>query len=158
VVEFLDQQALELFRPPALGDVAGDLGCADDLPGRVAQRRHGQRNVEPAAVLGDPHSFVVADVLAPPQLAQDGLFFGVQLGRDDAGDRLANHLVGGVAEHAHGPAVPGRHPAFQRFADNGVVGGFDDCRQQGTLRIAADRSHWTCFFPREHPCALRRIR
>src|SRR4051812_1897529 len=35
----------------ALGDLAGDFGCADNATGRISHRRDGERNVEDAAVL-----------------------------------------------------------------------------------------------------------
>ena len=56
-----------------------------------------------------------------PQLLQDLLLFGVELGRYDDRDRLANHLARLIAEDACGAAVPREDATFERLADDRIV-------------------------------------
>ena len=58
----------------ALRDVAHDLRRADDIPGRVTNRRDREGNVEPAAVLRDAHGFEVVDALAATEGREDAGF------------------------------------------------------------------------------------
>ena len=68
-VERLIQQPRELLQgqrgPPAFGDVAGDPRGPDEPARPVPDRRDRQREVDPAAVLGDPHRLVGLDPFAP---------------------------------------------------------------------------------------------
>ena len=84
VIEFIDQQPLLDLQPPPLGDVAGDLGGADNSPERVAQGRHGERDVELAPVLRHPHRLVMVDHLAPAQPGEDVALLAMKLGRNDS--------------------------------------------------------------------------
>jgi hypothetical protein len=68
----------------------------------------------------------MVDALAAAELGEDVVLLVVQLRRDDAGDRLADHLLGGIAEQAQRRGVPRGHPTLGRLADDGVVGGRDD--------------------------------
>ena len=135
VIELVDQEPLLDLEPLALGDVARDLGGADDRPELVAQWRHGERDIDHAPVLGHPDGLVMVDHLAPAQPRQDLALLVMQLGRDDAGDRLADHLVRRIAENAGRTGVPRGDPALQRLADDGVVGGRDDCREPRQLHV-----------------------
>jgi hypothetical protein len=69
------------FRAPDLGDVAGDLGDADDLAVRSPYRRDRQRHVDPSAVLRDAHGVEVLDALASPDPRQDFRLLMLKLGR-----------------------------------------------------------------------------
>src|SRR5262249_59015768 len=111
----------ELFRPLALGDVATDLGGADNLPRSVAQGRHGQRDIDAAAVLGDAERLIVVDAFAPLQSGEDLTLFAVQLGGNQAEDRLADHLARLVTENARRAAVPRGDDALQTLADQWTV-------------------------------------
>ena len=71
VVQLLEQLALRRLGLLAGADVAGDLRGADHPPGRVADRRDGQRHREPPAVLGDPLGVEMRDPLAAPQPGED---------------------------------------------------------------------------------------
>src|ERR1700721_1661537 len=57
----------------------------------------------------------------PPQPGQDVLLLGLELGRYDAGDRLADHLARFVAEDARGRGVPRHDPTVEALADNRVA-------------------------------------
>src|SRR2546426_9544050 len=55
----------------ALGNVASDFRSADKAPTRVFYRRHGERNVNPAALLSDPNGLVRIGPLAALDAIQD---------------------------------------------------------------------------------------
>lgn len=65
--------------------------------------------------------------------------------RKDHRERPADHLVGGVAEDALGPAVPGGDLALERAAHDRVLGVGDDGRQPRPQRVGglalADVAH-----------------
>src|SRR5690606_32188461 len=68
------QVRLLFSRTLTLGDVARDLGSADDLARRTDDGRDRERDVDQPAILGDPHRLVVPDALAAPD-ARDDLVF-----------------------------------------------------------------------------------
>ena len=86
-----------------------------------------------------PHGVEMLDPLAAAELGQDLVLLVLQLGRDDLRDRLADHLVGLVAEDPLGAGVPRGDDALQRLADDRVVRRDDDRRQarRVDLRCAA---------------------
>jgi hypothetical protein len=55
-----------LFGALLFGDVAGDLGRANDLTGGVPDRRDGERDVDLPGVLRDPDSFKVLNAVPSP--------------------------------------------------------------------------------------------
>ena len=136
VVQLLEQEALEGRGLLPLGDVAGDLGRSHHLSRAVVERRDRDREVDPAAVLGDPHRLEMVDPLAAAELREDLVLLGVKLGRDEAQDRRADHLIGPVAEDPGRAGIPRGDPALEVLADDRVVGAFDDRRQPGRLDIA----------------------
>jgi hypothetical protein len=71
----------------------------------------------------------VVDALALPDPPEDGRLLVQMIRRDENRDGLADGLVGGVAEDALGPLVPAHDDAFERLADDGVVGRLDDGRE-----------------------------
>jgi len=64
VVHLPEQQLAPLVRPPPLGDVAGDLGRANDFACRVSDWRYRQGDINQASVLPPPNRFVVLDPFA----------------------------------------------------------------------------------------------
>ena len=127
--KLVGQNALHFLGPLAVGDVAADLRCADHLSRSVAQRRHGQRYVNAAAILGNAHGLVVIDAFAALQPREDLPLLAMQFGRDDPQDRLADHLARLVPEDARRARVPRGDAAIEGFADDGVVRRNDDGRQ-----------------------------
>ena len=118
------------LRPLLVGDVARDLGRADQLSGLVADRRNGQRYVEQASVLCDADGFEVISALTPAQPGKNHLLFALAVIRNDQQNGPADRLGRGVAEQTLGTAVPRRNDAVERLADDGVVRGRDDRREQ----------------------------
>ena len=112
-----------------LRDVAGDLRRADDPPGFVANRRHRQRNREPGAVLTLSDRFEVIDLLTGADLREHGVFFALQLVRNEHANRLPDGFRGGVAEHPFGGGIPRGDDALEILADDRVVARVDDGRQ-----------------------------
>ena len=122
VIELFDQQALRSLRLLALGDVARHLGGADHLARWVAQRRHAERYVDAAAVLGDAYRLVVL-ARARRAVARPG---SVSL-RPCSPAGMIRVIdcpiisLGLVAEDPRGARVPRGDPALERLADDGVV-------------------------------------
>jgi len=67
--------------PPAFGDIARDLGGADDLAGERPDRRDAQQHVDVPAVLVHALGGVVLDSLAGSNLLQDPADLRVPLRR-----------------------------------------------------------------------------
>lgn len=129
VVQLLDQLPLQRLGPSAGGDVAGDLGGADHPSAGIPDRRDGERDRDAPPVPGQTLGIERRHRLAPAQARDDGGFFGQKLGRNDPGDRLADHLLGAPAEDADGPGVPGGDPPVEPLADDRVIRPGDDCGQ-----------------------------
>jgi hypothetical protein len=106
----------------AIGDVARDLGRADDIPARIPDRGNRDGDRDPPAILGDADSLAVVDAPAGTDAFDDALLLVVQLWRDQRRDVPADHLFGLVAEDPRRPGVPGLHDAVERLADDRVIG------------------------------------
>ena len=128
------------------GDVAGDLGRADDPAVRRPDRGDRQRDVDEAAVLAHANGFVMVDAFAAANPRQDLVLLALPVRRNDAADRSADHFLGGVPEHALRRGIPGLNDAVQILADNGVVRRLDDrgeaCRDPNVCGRVANRLHW----------------
>jgi hypothetical protein len=122
----------------ALVDVAGDRRGADDAAGLVANRRQGDRHRQHGAVAGDAlglelrHAFAVADA------AQELSFLGLAMRWDDPGDRAADGLGGGVAEHLLGAGIPRQDDPGERLGEDGVCRRLDHGRQQRLRAIGLE--------------------
>ena len=110
----------------ARGDVAKDLGGADDLAGVVTNGRDAEGDIEAPAILAKTNGFEVIDALAGANPGEDDGLVGLQLVRDEGEDGGADHLLTGVSKDAGGGGIPTGDPAGEVLADDGVVGGFDD--------------------------------
>src|SRR5581483_3897195 len=115
-----------IFHALAMGDVAQDLGSADDPAGCVADRRDGEGDVEELAGFGAADGIEVLDTLAGSDLGDDHGLVAMQMLGDEGEDGFADDLLGGVAEDALGGFVPAGDDAVEVLADDGVVGAFDD--------------------------------
>ena len=110
----------------AIGDVAGDLRCADDAPRAVAHRRDGQRNVQETAVLPPANGLIMVDTLAAPYAREDPGLLVFEAWRKKNGHGLADGLTGAIAEQPLGARIPGLDDPVQILADDRIVGGFHD--------------------------------
>src|SRR5579884_1918865 len=124
------KQAIRSFAAFRLGNVAGDLGSADDFAVRVLNRRDGERNVEQRAVFSAANGFEMIDALSPPQSREDLRLLIQAIWRNEHGDRFAHGFFRRVAEHPLRAFVPAHDDAVQIFADDRIVGGVDDGAQQ----------------------------
>ena len=70
----LDEKLLFMFDLLLLGDVAGDLGGADDPALLVVDRRNGQCHFDEAPVFALADRLVVRDALSPPRSCVHELF------------------------------------------------------------------------------------
>lgn len=73
----------------------------------------------------------MVDLFAAANMRQNIILFRVTLGRNDQCNVLTDSLRRAVPEHLLGAAVPRCDDAVQRFADYGVIGRIDDCRETG---------------------------
>jgi hypothetical protein len=115
----------------AVTDVARDLGRPHYAAVARPDGRDGERDRDQVAVLGAALGLEVLHGLAEAKTPDDLVLLGQPLLGDDDRDRLAEHLALGVAEQTLGCAVPGRDPAIERLADDGVVRAGDDGGQAG---------------------------
>ena len=70
----------------AIADVAGNLGCCDNPPLRVVDRRHRGRDVDAASFFGDADSLKMIHALAGTHQAENRFFFSQFFRRDEVGD------------------------------------------------------------------------
>ena len=124
------------------GDVAGDLGDADDRARWRPDRGDAERNLDWSAIVAQPHRFVVLDRFAPADPAQDVPHLGQPLGRDDQIDILPDRFRRGKSEQPFGRRIPAGDVAVERFRDDGVVGGFDRGAEQ---TLALGKTIAGCF-------------
>src|SRR5688572_6306375 len=136
-------RSVSLFELPQhsllLGDVARDLGRADDLSAGRMHRRHRQRHLDEAPVLPHPDGLVMIDAFPGPDLRQHFVLFTLAIRRDDAADRAADHFVRGVAEHSLGRAIPCLDDPIQVLTDDGVVGRLDDRGKPDGSKVTGGR-------------------
>ena len=103
---------------------------SDELAGRIADGRHGERDGDRPAVLPDANRLVVLHATAGPDLLEDLVHLRRAFGVDQHRDRLPDDLVGRVPVDQLGGTVPARDDSVERLPDDGVVGGIDDgCEQ-----------------------------
>ena len=129
MIRFAGKQRYLLLAPLLLRNVAGDFRRADDRSCLVGHRRNGQRNINQASVLATPLGFEMIDRLAAADTIENAYFLVPALGRNDDRNRLADNLVGGIAEEALCRFVPRRDDTVEVFADDGVIAGFDNGRK-----------------------------
>ena len=154
----VDEIAELVLVAESVADVARDRAGANDLAVGVADRRHGQRHVNEGAVLSRANRLVVLDPFAGSDPGEDLRDSVGMRWRHEHRDRLADHLVGGVAIQALGARVPADDRAIDGLADDRIIGGFDHRHELGhrllgppTLCGVADRARDECavlFFQR----------
>jgi hypothetical protein len=126
-IDARDSSALEqLLGATPFRQVPRDLRDADDLPGFVSQRRHGQRNRHERAVLALPDRLEMRNTLAAPDPGQHFILFALPILGDDDADRTADRFLGRVAEQLLGTAVPRLDRAVEILAHDRIVGRRDD--------------------------------
>src|SRR5690606_7405680 len=101
-----------------MGDIAGDLGSADDYAGSVSYRRDGQGELDIGAILAAPDGFEMIDPLAAPYLREDSGLLVQTILRNEHCDRLADCLFGGIAEYPGRAGVPTLDAAGKILADD----------------------------------------
>jgi hypothetical protein len=122
LVEKNGSNTLSMIGLLVVGDVAGDLGGANDLARRRSDRRNAERDVDRPAILADADRLVVIDPLPLPQALEEAPHFAAQrLGNDDV-DRFADRLVRRVAEQALGARIPAGNDAVQGLGHDRVIG------------------------------------
>ena len=135
MVQFLNQQMLQLLGALSVRNVAGHFGGPDHTASFVAQRRYGKRDIDPASIFCDPYGFEMIDALAPSELGEDTIFFRMKLRRNEGRDVLSDDLIGLIPEDACCPRIPRCNHALQRLADNCVVRRDDNRREFRQLQF-----------------------
>src|SRR5205807_9690367 len=90
------------FRELAVGDVPGNLGCADDAPLAVPDRGDGDGNIHFPSIFSDPYRLEVIGRFTARNSSQDSRLLARALRRDQHGHRLAHRLLRGIAEYPFG--------------------------------------------------------
>ena len=111
-----------VFRPLALGDVAGNFRSANNRAIAVSNRRDGHRNVNFCAILAHSHGLEMFHTLAPPDAGQNVGFLLGPFRRQQHHHRFADSLLGRVTENLLRATIPGGNDSIQRLADDGVIG------------------------------------
>src|SRR5262249_41656859 len=117
------------FKSFLLCNIAGDLCRADDVPMMIFYGRDGQRNIDALAVLANATCLKVINSFACANSGQDTRLIIVQLRRNNGCDRLPDDFLCPVAEGAFRGLVPTGDDPVQILADDGIVGGSNDCRE-----------------------------
>src|SRR5437588_4650815 len=104
----------------ALRDIVGNRRGADDLAVRVEDRRDGERDLDVRAVLAHPGRLFA---LAALHALEDAAYLVDAVWGSEQGDRLPDHLLGGVPVQAGRGRVPAGDDPVYRLADDGVLGG-----------------------------------
>ena len=106
-----------------------------DLAASADDGRDRRFDVDPPAVLAHAHDLDRLHHLAAAHAVVHVLEHAA-LGRHEELDRVAEHLLGAVAEHALGRRVPARDLAAARAADDRLEGGVDDGLALAQRRLA----------------------
>ena len=114
----------------------------------VFHRGNRKRDIDQFAALGETHSFKVLDAASGTNAFNDGLLVGMEVLRNKLENRRANHLFCRIAEEARSSRIPAGDDAVQVFAQDYVVGGFDDRRQLAEVLRALSQSFLGLFDPR----------
>ncbi len=114
----------------ALGYIARNLRSTDDLSVNVVDRRDRGRDLDPASVFRDPDGLEVIDPFAPCQPSQNLPLLVSPLRRNEHLHRLTDCLQCRESKQLLRAGIPAGDDSFQRLADDGVVGGFDDATEQ----------------------------
>lgn len=127
---FSDQLFEFFFGANFIGDVACDLRRAYDVTCRIANGGNGKRNIKENSVFSAANRFEVFDALPAANLRDDTGLLLEPIRRKKHGDRFAENLGGGVAKDSLCSVVPTGDGAVQVFAENCVIGGFDNGAEQ----------------------------
>ena len=98
---------------------------ASSLIGEIVRDNQDALTVGPQAL-----GLKMLDPLPGFQAGNDVVFLRDAFGGDDNRNMASHHLLGGVAEETLGSSVPALNDTVQRLADDGVIRGFDDRREQ----------------------------
>ena len=83
-----------------LGDVARDLGRAEDISRLIANGRYAERDIDERAILALADGFEMLNPLAAADARYDRVLFGQALVRDDDRNVLADRLLGVIQKAA----------------------------------------------------------
>ena len=112
-----------LLGGPALGQIAGNLGIADQIAGRVADRIDDDVCPEAAAVLAYTPAFGLEPAFASRRLERDPRYLPLLfLWRVKAGEMLPDDLARLIAFETPRALIPAANPPLQIEHINRVVG------------------------------------
>lgn len=108
------------------GDIAGDLGDAEDIPVGIDDRGEAEGDHDLLSILMFTGNKRVVDAAAVTEDAEEKADTFLFAGPGEERDGMADRLLGFVAEDAGGGGVPGGNDAMQGHAEDGVVRRLDD--------------------------------
>src|SRR5271166_2469482 len=106
----------------ALGDLADDFRGVDDIARNILERRNRWRHIERAAILSHAQRLIMLDPFPPPEPRQYFALFVEPVRRNEACDRLTDHLLGAISENACCSGVPTGERPVKCFAEDRVRG------------------------------------
>jgi hypothetical protein len=109
-----------------LGNVAGDLGDAEDGAAGVNDGREAKRDEDLPPILVFTGDEGVVDATSVAEGFEEEVDALLLSGPGEEGAWLANGLLGFVAKDASGGGVPGGDGAAERHAEDGIVRGLDN--------------------------------
>src|SRR3974390_1274705 len=98
----------------------GDFRGAFDAAAETSDGRNGYRYIDRAPILGDSYCVVMFNQLAASDRGKNPVLLRQPIGRDQAPNRLPNHLASRIAEQALGSFIPTRDETVERLAHNGI--------------------------------------
>jgi hypothetical protein len=104
-----------------------------------------------------PHRFIMIDAFAAPDALNDDRFLVLAIGGNDDRDRLSDHFLREIAEQALRRPVPTGDDPVDILADDRIIGGVDDRREEtfAFLRALALMSTSMFTAPMKTPEALK---
>src|SRR5207248_9230825 len=125
MIQLIRHQGSKGFGALALGDVPGNFRRADAAAFSVLDGRHGQRNVNKAAVFALPNGLIPVDAFAAPDPRKLGRLVGT-VRWNQYRDRLADDLLRGITVELLGSTVPTGDDTVEVLADDRILREVDD--------------------------------
>ncbi len=112
------------------GNIARNLGGADDRSRLRPDRRDAEGHIDLPSIFAGANGFVVIDFFATSYSVQGGVSFAPQIAGNDDIDAIADRFPGGKSEHAFRGRIPAGDDAIEGFGHDCIVGRFHGCDEE----------------------------